>query len=61
MANFVMCHDGKRSFYVNVDLVRILEQKQGFTAVEFDKGYVINVTEQAVYLATAAAGERRVL
>ncbi len=49
MANFVMCHDGKRSFYVNVDLVRILEQKQGFTAVEFDKGYVINVTEQAVY------------
>jgi hypothetical protein len=60
MATFVLCHNGPRAFYVNVDLVRTIEQKGSYTHVEFDKGHNINIEERSDYIPTAAAGKRAI-
>jgi hypothetical protein len=61
MATFVLCNDGTRTFYVNADLVRTIEQKGSYTAVEFERGHIVNITERADYIPTATASGKRAI
>jgi hypothetical protein len=44
MATFATCQDANgRVFFVNVDLVRVVEQGAGYTIVKFDKDHTVNI------------------
>jgi hypothetical protein len=57
MATFAMCQDSqRRTFWINVDTVRIVEQVQDYTVVRFDKDHAINVSGPAATILAAAKG-----
>jgi hypothetical protein len=60
MATFAMCQDSKgRTFFVNVDLVRTVEQRQGYTNVEFDNNHSISISGPPSVITNAALGDRQ--
>ena len=53
MATFVLCRDGNRAFYVNTELVRVVEKGPNYTTLQLDKDHTVNIIEPPEHISNA--------
>ena len=53
MATFVLCRDGNRAFYVNTELVRVVDKGPNYTTLRYDKDHTVNIIEPPEHISNA--------